>query len=174
MKVLMKPYCFKELKFADAKAFLGAAGSMDDYPFALASEAAVLEEYKVESSGIVLFKNLDEERNDLEGEVTEEAIVLFLSGNAIPLVAEFNQETAQKIFSGVIKSHLLLFISSAAEDFSAKVDIAKAIAKDHKGEMIFVKINTDEEDHKRIMELFGLDESELPLMRILKFKPEQN
>jgi protein disulfide-isomerase A1 len=106
--------------------------------------------------------------------VTEEAIVLFLSGNAIPLVAEFNQETAQKIFSGEIKSHLLLFISSAAEDFSAKVDIAKAIAKDHKGEMIFVKINTDEEDHKRIMELFGLDESELPLMRILKFKPEQN
>ena len=104
--------------------------------------------------------------------MTEEAIVLFLSGNAIPLVAEFNQETAQKIFSGVIKSHLLLFISSAAEDFSAKVDIAKAIAKDHKGEMIFVKINTDEEDHKRIMEFFGLDESELPLMRILKFKPE--
>jgi len=170
---------FKDLESADAKAFLGAAGSMDDYPFALATEAAVLEEYKVESSGIVLFKNFDEGRNDLEGEVTEEAIVLFVSGNALPLVVEFNQETAQKIFSGEIKSHLLLFLSAAAEDFSAKVDIAKAIAKDHKGEMLFVTINTDEEDHKRIMEFFGLDESELPSMRIIKleedmskFKPE--
>jgi len=170
---------FKDLESADAKAFLDAAGSMDDYPFAISSEAAVLEEYKVEASGIVLFKNFDEGRNDLEGEVTEEAIVKFVSGNALPLVVEFNQETAQKIFSGEIKSHLLLFLSAAAEDFSAKVDIAKAIAKDHKGEMLFVTINTDEEDHKRIMEFFGLDESELPSMRIIKleedmskFKPE--
>ena len=170
---------FKDLDSADAKAFLDAAGNMDDYPFAVTSEAAVLDEYKVDVSGIVLFKNFDEGRNDLEGEVTEEAIVKFVSGNALPLVVEFNQETAQKIFSGEIKSHLLLFLSAAAEDFSAKVDIAKAIAKDHKGEMLFVTINTDEEDHKRIMEFFGLEESELPSMRIIKleedmskFKPE--
>jgi len=170
---------FKDLESADAKAYLAAAGNMDDYPFAVTSEAAVFEEYKVDASGVVLFKNFDEGRNDLEGEVTEEAIVKFVSGNALPLVVEFNQDTAQKIFSGEIKSHLLLFLSAAAEDFSAKVDIAKAIAKDHKGEMLFVTINTDEEDHKRIMEFFGLEESELPSMRIIKleedmskFKPE--
>merc|ERR1739838_252118 len=114
-----------------------------------------------------------------EGEVTEEAITKFVSGNALPLVVEFSQETAQKIFSGEIKSHLLLFVSAAAEDYSSKVDIAKGIAKDHKGEMLFVTINTDEEDHKRIMEFFGLEEAELPSMRIIKleedmskFKPE--
>ena len=74
---------------------------------------------------------------------------------------------------------MLLFLSVAAEDFSAKDDIAKAIAKDHKGEMLFVTINTGEEDHERIMEFFDLDESELPSMRIIKleedmskFKPE--
>jgi len=45
--------------------------------------------------------------------------------------------------------------------------------------MLFVTINTDEEDHKRIMEFFGMDESELPSMRIIrleedmsKFRPE--
>jgi protein disulfide-isomerase A1 len=170
---------FKDIESADAKAFLGAAGSMDDYPFAITSVAAVFEEFKVADSGVVLFKNFDEGRNDLEGEVTEDAIVKFVSGNALPLVVEFNQETAQKIFSGEIKSHLLLFVSASAEDYSAKMDIAKGIAKDHKGEMLFVTINTDEEDHKRIMEFFGLDESELPSMRIIKleedmskFKPE--
>merc|ERR1712198_195965 len=118
--------------------------------------------------------NFDEGRNDLEGEFSEDAIVKFVSGNALPLVVEFNQETAQKIFSGEIKSHLLLFVSASAEDYSAKVDIAKGIAKDHKGEMLFVTINTDEEDHKRIMEFFGLDESELPSMRIIKLEEDMS
>merc|ERR1719400_1815000 len=115
----------------------------------------------------------------LRVQITEEAITKFVSGNALPLVVEFSQETAQKIFSGEIKSHLLLFVSAAAEDYSVKVDIAKGIAKDYKGEMLFVTINTDEEDHKRIMEFFGLEESELPSMRIIrleedmsKFRPE--
>merc|ERR1712038_1329474 len=113
------------------------------------------------------------------GEVTEEALAKFISGNALPLVVEFNQDTAQKIFSGDVKSHLLLFLSASSEDFTAKTDIAREIAKEYKGEMLFVTINTDEEDHKRIMEFFGMEESELPSMRIIrleedmsKFRPE--
>merc|ERR1719433_2555865 len=159
-----------------AKAFLAAAGNMDDFPFAITSEAAVLAEYK--AAGVVIFKNFDEGRNDMEGDVTEESVAAFVAGNSLPLVVDFSQDTAQKIFSGDIKSHLLLFMSAAAEDHAAKVEIARGIAKDYKGQMLFVTINTDEEDHKRIMEFFGMEESELPSMRIIeleedmsKFKP---
>merc|ERR1719433_1390908 len=160
-----------------AKAFLAAAGNMDDFPVAITSEAAVLAEYK--AAGVVIFKNFDEGRNDMEGDVTEESVAAFVAGNSLPLVVDFSQDTAQKIFSGDIKSHLLLFMSAAAEDHAAKVEIARGIAKDHKGQMLFVTINTDEEDHKRIMEFFGMEESELPSMRIIrleedmsKFRPE--
>ena len=45
----------------------------------------------------------------------------FVSGNSLPLVVDFSQETAQKIFSGDVKSHLLMFSSAAAEDHEAKV-----------------------------------------------------
>jgi len=155
-----------------AKAFLAAAGNMDDYPFGIATEAAVLAEYK--ASGVVIFKNFDEGRNDLEGEVTEESVAAFVAGNSLPLVVDFSQDTAQKIFSGDIKSHLLLFMSAAAEDHAAKVEIARGIAKDHKGQMLFVTINTDEEDHKRIMEFFGMEESELPSMRIIKLEEDMS
>ena len=119
-------------------------------------------------------RKFDEGRAVLSGEVTEEAVTKFISGNALPLVVEFNQDTAQKIFSGEVKSHLLLFLSASAEDFSAKVDIAREIAKDHKGEMLFVTINTDEEEHKRIMEFFGMEESELPSMRIIKLEEDMS
>jgi len=155
-----------------AKAFLAAAGNMDDFPFGITTEAAVLAEYK--AAGVVIFKNFDEGRNDLEGEVTEESVATFVAGNSLPLVVDFSQDTAQKIFSGDIKSHLLLFMSAAAEDHAAKVEIARGIAKDHKGQMLFVTINTDEEDHKRIMEFFGMEESELPSMRIIKLEEDMS
>ena len=102
-----------------AKAFLSAASNMDDYPFGITTEAAVLAEYK--AAGVVIFKNFDEGRNDMEGDVTEESVAAFVAGNSLPLVVDFSQDTAQKIFSGDIKSHLLLFMSAAAEDHAAKV-----------------------------------------------------
>ena len=89
-------------------------------------------------------------------------------------MVEFNQDTAQKIFSGEVKSHLLLFVSASSDEFAGQVDIARGIAKDHKGQMLFVTINTDEEDHKRIMEFFGMEESELPSMRIIKLEEDMS
>eukprot|EP00092_Neocalanus_flemingeri_P045226 GFUD01050449.1.p1 GENE.GFUD01050449.1~~GFUD01050449.1.p1 ORF type:complete len:209 (-),score=68.73 GFUD01050449.1:214-840(-) len=57
----------------------------------------------------------------------------------------------------------------------------KEIATENKGKMLFVTINTDEEDHKRILEFFAITESELPTFRAIKlgedmakFKPEDD
>merc|ERR1711910_246721 len=59
--------------------------------------------------------------------------------------------------------------------------IMKDQAKKNKGKMLFVTINTDEEDHKRILEFFGIVDSELPTFRAIrlgeemaKFKPEDD
>jgi len=164
---------FEDAESDDAKAFLAAAAALDDYPFAITSEAAVIAEHKKDSS-VTIFKNFDEGRADLEGAVSEETVTAFVTGNSLPLVVDFSQDTAQKIFSGDIKSHLLLFLSATAEDYEAKVEVARAIAKDHKGQMLFVTINTDEEEHKRIMEFFGMDEAELPSMRIIKLEEDMS
>jgi len=166
---------FKDVESADAKTFLEVAGGMDEYPFGIASDASVLSEYSVEGdSGISLFKNFDEGRANHEGAISEESVTKFVAGNALPLVIEFNQDTAQKIFSGEIKSHLLLFVSAKADEYKSQVEIARTIAKENKGELLFVTINTDEDDHKRIMEFFGLEESELPSMRIIKLEADMS
>jgi len=165
---------FKDAESAGAKAFLAVAGEMDDYPFAVASDDAVLAEYSAEDGQVMLLKKFDDGKAVMEGEVTEAAIKKFVAGNAMPLVIEFNQETAQKIFSGEIKSHCLLFLSAKAEGYAGQVDMVKDVAKDNKGELLFVTIDTDEDDHKRIMEFFGMEESELPSMRIIKLEEDMS
>merc|ERR1712107_414872 len=86
-----------------------------------------------------------------------------------------------KIFSGDIKSHLLAFLSAKADSHADDVAMLQGIAKENKGKMLFVTINTDEDDHKRILEFFGITESELPTFRAIqlgedmaKYKPEDD
>lgn len=170
---------FKDETTEAAKAFLGAAGGMDDYQFAITASDEVAAEYKVEGEAVVLFKKFDDGRADLTEGITEEAVAKFVGSEALPLVVDFNHETAQKIFSGDIKSHLLLFLSATAEGYADQVEMVKGIAKEHKGQMLFVTINTDEDDHKRILEFFGMKEDELPSFRAIrlaedmaKYKPD--
>ena len=65
--------------------------------------------------------------------------------------------------------------------FFLQVAMLQSIAKENKGKMLFVTINTDEDDHKRILEFFGITESELPTFRAIqlgedmaKFRPDDD
>merc|ERR1739838_172747 len=161
---------FADLGGEAAKAYKDVAANNDDYKFGIATAGSdVATENKVDGDAIVLFKKFDEGRNDMtEGLTDVEGITKFVASSALPLVVEFNQETAQKIFSGEIKSHLLMFLSKSADAYAEQHAIATKLAKEHKGQILFVSIDTDEEDHKRILEFFGMKDDELPGMRIIK------
>merc|ERR1712154_717761 len=83
-----------------AKAFLAAAANIDDIPFAITSSAEVAAEHKIEGEAVLLLKTFDDGRVVLSEGITEEAVASFIAGESLPLVVDFNQETAQKIFSG--------------------------------------------------------------------------
>merc|ERR1711963_1300235 len=164
-----------------AKAFLAAAANIDDIPFAITSSAEVAAEHKIEGEAVLLLKTFDDGRAVLSEGITEEAVASFIAGESLPLVVDFNHETAQKIFSGDIKSHLLAFLSAKADSHADDVAMLQGIAKENKGKMLFVTINTHEDDHKRILEFFGITESELPTFRAIqlgedmaKYKPEDD
>merc|ERR1719259_1596544 len=163
---------FKDQTTAEAKAFLEVAATLDDYKFGISGADDVASEYSVDGQKVVLFKQFDEGKNEFEGDYEVEALTKFVEANAMPLVVEFNHESAQKIFSGAIKSHLLLFVSYKSDGFAATKETAAKIAKEYKGQLLFVTVDTDEEDHKRILEFFGMKEDELPGMRLIKLEED--
>lgn len=66
-----------------------------------------------------------------------EEIKKFIFVHSLPPVIEFNQETAQKIFGGQIKSHLLLFLSKKEGHFDTFIDDIKPVATDFRGKVIY-------------------------------------
>lgn len=172
---------FKDRESAQAKAFLATANSVDEYPFGITSNEDVYKKYEASCGNVILFKQFDDGKALFEGEFTEENLKKFVTSQAMPLVVEFNHDSAQRIFGGEIKSHLLMFLSKEAGHIEKYVDPAKGIAKKYHEQVLFVSINADEEDHQRILEFFGMKKEEVPSMRIIKleedmakFKPEKD
>ncbi|XP_012268098.1 protein disulfide-isomerase [Athalia rosae] len=163
---------FKDPESDAAKLFLNVAYSIDDQPFGISSSENVFAEYEAEDGKIILFKKFDEGKAVFESELSEEALKRFVASQSLPLIVEFNHNTAQKIFGGDIKSHLLLFLSKEAGDFDKYVEGIKEAAKKFREQVLFVIINADEADHKRILEFFGMSEKEVPAMRLVKLEEE--
>jgi len=163
---------FKDRESAEAKTFLSIANSVDEYPFGITSNEDVYAKYEAKCGSIVLFKQFDEGKAVYDGESNEADIKKFLQTQSIPLIVEFNHESAQKIFGGDIKSHLLLFLSKEAGHIEKYVDPIKDIAKQFREQVLFVTINADEEDHQRILEFFGMKKEEVPSLRLIRLEED--
>ncbi|XP_029950324.1 protein disulfide-isomerase [Salarias fasciatus] len=172
---------FKDADSEGAKAYQKAAEAVDDIPFAMTSSDAVYSKFEVSKDSVVLFKKFDEGRNTFDGELTKEKLLAFVTANQLPLVIEFTEQTAPKIFGGEIKSHILMFLPKTAADFQDKMGEFKKAAEGFKGRILFIFIDSDIDDNQRILEFFGLKKEECPAIRLItledemtKYKPDSD
>lgn len=170
---------FKSEDSDAAKAFVEAVRVFDDVEFAFVSDAAVQKEYDVTGEKVVLFKKFDEGRAELAADLTKDNIVAFVKENSLPLFIEFNQQSAQRIFSGELKNHLLIFMSKDHENFNKINESVRELAKEYKNKLLFVFVNIDNEENSRITEFFGLQKEDFPAVRLIsladqlvKYKPD--
>ena len=67
--------------------------------------------------------------------ITNDSLHEFLSKHRLPLVVEFNQESADKIFGGDRKLHLLLFLNKTKPDAESLVTALQSAAPKHQGKV---------------------------------------
>jgi len=99
----------------------------------------------------------------------------------LALVNEFSDKTAPKIFGGDLKQHNLLFAAKSAADYDTVIAQYSEAAKGFKGKLLFVLVDCDVDDNKRVMEFFGITDESCPTMRVInmeknmaKFAPEKD
>ncbi|CAF3407521.1 unnamed protein product [Rotaria sp. Silwood1] len=165
---------FKDMDGDTAASFLQVAKTIDGIPFGITSNADVLKELNVKQDTIVLLKKFDEGRNDLTSSIDESSIRQFIQENQLPIVVDFSAETAQKIFGGDIKVHVLLFASKKSSDYEKLREEFKTAAKTYRGKTLFVAIDSDDEENERVLEFFGLKTSNVPAVRLITLKDEMS
>merc|ERR1712176_208489 len=140
----------------------------DDVLFGIldADAAAALE---VAEGKIALLKQFDDKRADFDG-ADAEALISFVKAEQLALVNEFSDKTAPKIFGGDLKQHNLLFAAKSSADFDTIIAAYTESAKEFKGKLLFVLVDCDVEDNKRVMECFGITDDDCPSMRVINME----
>lgn len=164
----------------DAKSFVEAVRSFDDIEFGYVTDKAIAEEYNAIGNMLVLIKKFDEGRAELKtGLDDKDKIIQFVKETSLPLFIEFNQQSAQRIFSGEMKNHLLIFLSKETDNFNRVNESVRELAKQYKNKLLFVFVDTDVEENSRITEFFGLQKEDYPAVRLInlaeqlvKYKPD--
>jgi len=163
----------------DKKAFLDAAAGFDDIQFGITDNADVAKAADLKKEGIVVLMDFDDKRAEFDGKYDADEITKFVKEKSMPLVVDFTQEAAGKIFGGDIKKHCILFMSGKSDKKDEIIESLKSTAKDNKGKVLFVNMDTDSEENQRIVDFFGIKPAELPTLRMIdleadmtKYKPE--
>ena len=146
----------------------------EEYRCAITSDEEAMKKHDAKDGQVVLFKKFDQGRAVYEGSIDKPAMMEFIQRYSVPLVVEFNHETAQKIFRGLVKSHLLLFLNKSSDDFEGATAMAKKLAETEEfyQKVMFVTVDTDEDDHRRVIEYLGLKGERFPNMRIVQMKDD--
>lgn len=160
---------FKDAASNESLTFSEIADQYDDFKFAITHKEDVATKLGFAKDGVKLFKKFDEGENEYDKDL-KSAVELkrFIQANSLPLVVTFDQKNAQKIFGGDIKAHNLLFLSKSHSTTAGIMEEFKKSASEFKEKVLFVVIDSDQDEHERIIEYFGLKKDELPGLRFIK------
>jgi len=145
---------------AQYQTFLKVASTTDGVVFGHTFDAGLTAEH---GNRVVLFKQFDEKRNDLDGDFEADAMTKFLEDNRYETVMPFEgEEPIQRIFQKE-NAALVLFSDKTGDHETAFTAYAQA----NKGRIIFTVSRTNEGLGQRLAEYIGVKSEDAPCVRLI-------
>lgn len=145
---------------SDFDAFHKHASKSEDALYVETTNEAVAKAAGLKKHGVSMVKNHKGEPREevvLSKAINADNLKDFLLAEKLPLTLEFNQDNSDKIFNSGIKVQLLLWGSAAELESGSKVfEDFKTVAKEFKGQLVFVTVNNEAANHEPVTNFFGL------------------
>lgn len=143
--------------------FKKLAYAYEDLVFVLALPESLRTHYNVETvNSVVLFKKFDEGRNDCNCEVNEDNVKNFIDRHQFPIVMNFNDRTAEKIFGEGIPTLFLFLGAKDVETSKTARNVFAEAAENIKGKILLCISSSAEELGQRLAEYIGLSDDDTP------------
>lgn len=114
----------------------------DDYMFGLTTDPTAISQAGVAPPAVVLYKTFDEGRNDFTASFTPQGLVEFVHEHSVPLLDEISPENfATYAEAGIPLAYI--FVPSDDPERPALVKSIEPVARDYKGKINFVWIDTN-------------------------------
>jgi protein disulfide-isomerase A1 len=165
---------FSSADSANARAFMSWAGDTElAVPMAITTSDEVRTQLGITGDTIVVHRNFDEPKvtYNVEEGVKAASLNQFVVGATTPLISEFTQQSAKKIFGNPITKHALFFTNKAADHHASTYSTFSDVAKNFRGKALFVNV-PNSEDNKRVMDFFDIKSEQLPVFVMLDMDPE--
>jgi len=174
---------FKDIESKAAKDYLKAARDYKEYRVSFTTDPEAMKRLEVEDGQIVMFKKYEHKRivfgdgklagNDFK-EVNKNTLIEFVQRYSLPFVVDFNHDSAQKAFRGWVPHHLLIFASRSNHSWDLINQQASAVAKKEEFYMklMFLTVDLDEDDHRRVLDYLHLKNETFPMVMIVNMRAD--
>ncbi|XP_002712688.1 endoplasmic reticulum resident protein 27 [Oryctolagus cuniculus] len=163
---------FQDLEIPAVPIFHDMVHNFQDVSFGISNNSEVLAHYNITGNTISLFRLVDNEQLNLEGEdfenIDASKLSRFIEVNSLHMVTEYGPATAIGLFSSNIKIHLLLLMNKASPEYEENVHRFQQAAKLFQGKVLFILVDSEKKENERVISYFKLKKSQLPALTIYR------
>jgi protein disulfide-isomerase A1 len=147
--------------------FDSSSRTIDDVEFVFTNDAETKEKYQSDPEVfLTIFKRFDEGRVDFEGTFELDELKKFITNHQFPIVMEFNDKAAEKIFGQSTIPAYLMFVNHDDQETEEVLAVFREVAESNKGKAWFTSVNVHSSESNRILEFFGVKKEDTPTVRI--------
>ena len=144
--------------------FEGVALENEDFPFGIVEDEEISKKFNAKLNSIVLFKQFDEKRNDLEI-IREKEIIDFIEKYSQKRILSFDSKITKKVFG---ENHpAVVYFGEIGEKWNETEKIMEKIYDKYKDKLLFIMTEINDGIGKRVAKHVGIKKEELPSIRIL-------